>query len=76
MIQAIGIGIRGGVGIGLGGNAVPFLPGQRATTVGGSIDIRELNIQGIWDFSDPGAKRIIIQELEAALKRLSAEAGV
>lgn len=72
--RAIRIGARGGIGIGLGGNAIPLL---RDTVLnsgeGGELSIGTLNIRGIWDFSDPTARRLIIKELEEALRDLRRE---
>lgn len=71
--RAIRIGITGS-DVGFAGNAIPAGgPSDYLSAEGGGLSIQTLIIKGVWDFTDPAAKRKIIRELEEALKGLKAE---
>lgn len=70
---AILAGIRGGVIFSTAGNAIPAGGVNEFLNTKGGTLISTVNIRGIWDFSDPGAKRQIIRELEEALRDLKRE---
>lgn len=71
--QAILQGIRGGVMFSAAGNSIPAGGiNEFLNTKGGTL-IQTVNIRGIWDFADPGAKRQIIREMEEAIRNLKRE---
>lgn len=75
--MAILIGLRGGVAVGMSGNAIPSIGGTFVSAEGGALQLQVQNviIKGVWDFADPAAKRTILEELESLLAGLKADAS-
>lgn len=71
--EAIAIAARGGVRIGTAGNAIPWEAGTFVNTQGNNIQIDTMLIRGVWDYTDPAAKREIVRQLQEALAELSGE---
>lgn len=70
--EAIMIGITGSR-IDMSGNAIPSIDNSFISSAGTQLAVQQLIIKGVWDFTDPAAKREVIRELEEMLAELQGE---